>query len=105
MVDSLDTALPTVLPMRISQLRRNLNKTQEDMANAANLPFPTYQALETRYKTKRFNPTLDTLLRVAGALNITLSELTVPPSLEEIEQTTKQSGTKQKRVQTSKRRV
>lgn len=101
----MDAALPTVLPMRISQLRRNLNKTQEDMANAANLPFPTYQALETRYKTKRFNPTLDTLLRVAAALNITLSELTLPPSLEEIEETKKLSSTKQKRIRTSKRRI
>jgi DNA-binding XRE family transcriptional regulator len=104
-VTKVDKILTRLLPRRISQIRLTLELTQEAAASRANLPFPTYQALESRSEKKRFNPTLDTLFRVAHALETSVSDLTRPPTEEEVFALMNESKSITKRVKSSKRRV
>jgi transcriptional regulator with XRE-family HTH domain len=59
----------------LRQLRAARGLTQARVADSAGLPRPTYANLETGGA----NPTLAVLVRVAGALQVSLEELLSPP--------------------------
>lgn len=63
------------LALNIKQLREARGLTQSQIAKAAALPRPTWANLESGAA----NPTLSVLMKVAGALQVTLEELVGPP--------------------------
>ncbi len=63
------------LALNIKQLREARGLTQQQIAKAAALPRPTWANLESGAA----NPTLLVLMKVAGALQVTLEELVGPP--------------------------
>ena len=63
------------LAHNIKQLREARGLTQHQIAKAAALPRPTWANLESGAA----NPTLSVLMKVAGALQVTLEELVGPP--------------------------
>lgn len=63
------------LAHNIKQLREARGLTQHQIAKAAELPRPTWANLESGAA----NPTLFVLMKVAGALQVTLEELVGPP--------------------------
>ncbi len=63
------------LAANVKALRETRGLTQSQMAKAAGLPRPTWANLETGAA----NPTLSVLLKVAGALQVTLEELVSAP--------------------------
>ncbi|MCX4241450.1 helix-turn-helix domain-containing protein [Paraliomyxa miuraensis] len=63
------------LALNIKQLREARGATQHQIARAADLPRPTWANLESGAA----NPTLSVLMKVAGALQVTLEELVGPP--------------------------
>lgn len=63
------------LALNIKQLREARGLTQHQIAAAADLPRPTWANLESGVA----NPTLSVLMKVAGALQVTLEELVGPP--------------------------
>lgn len=63
------------LAANVKALRETRGLTQSQMAKAAGLPRPTWANLETGTA----NPTLSVLMKVAGAMQVTLEELVGPP--------------------------
>ncbi len=63
------------LAANVKALRETRGLTQSQMAKAAELPRPTWANLETGAA----NPTLSVLMKVAGALQVTLEELVGAP--------------------------
>jgi XRE family transcriptional regulator, regulator of sulfur utilization len=63
------------LAHNIKQLREARGLTQHQIAKVAALPRPTWANLESGAA----NPTLSVLMKVAGALQVTLEELVGPP--------------------------
>lgn len=63
------------LALNIKQLREARGLTQNQIAKAAGLPRPTWANLESGAA----NPTLSVLMKVAGALQVSLEELVGPP--------------------------
>src|SRR5208337_1575742 len=57
---------------RISRLRRSNSMTQEQLAKKSELSLPLIRMLE---QGRRCNPTLDTLLKLCRAMNLTLIDL------------------------------
>jgi XRE family transcriptional regulator, regulator of sulfur utilization len=68
-----DTALN--LANNMKQLREARGITQQQVAKIAGIPRPTWANLESGSA----NPTLQVLVRVAGALSVTVEELIAPP--------------------------
>lgn len=63
------------LALNIKQLREARGVTQHQISRTAGLPRPTWANLESGAA----NPTLSVLMKVAGALQVTLEELVGPP--------------------------
>ena len=63
------------LANNMKQLREARGITQQQMAKLAGVPRPTWANLESGSA----NPTLAVLVRVAGALQVTVEELIAPP--------------------------
>ncbi|MCH9688662.1 MAG: XRE family transcriptional regulator [Deltaproteobacteria bacterium] len=63
------------LALNIKQLREARGLTQHQIAKVAALPRPTWANLESGAA----NPTLSVLMKVAGALQVSLEELVGPP--------------------------
>jgi transcriptional regulator with XRE-family HTH domain len=63
------------LARNVRQLRESRSLTQQEMARLAGIPRATWSHLESGSA----NPTLSVLLRVAGALQVPLEELTATP--------------------------
>lgn len=70
--------------MRLSDARRRAGLTQEQAADASNLPVRTYQGLEGVRDGRPFNPTLMTLRAVAQTVGLSIGELTADPTPEEL---------------------
>lgn len=68
-----DDVFKRVVCWRMRQRRIALNLRQEDVAERADMSLRRYQDFEAG--TRKFNPTLDTLLRFAEALESELGEL------------------------------
>ena len=75
-------AYKRVVRWRLRQLRLERNLRQDDVAERANLSLRRYQEFESGRGA--FNPTLDTLLKLAEALGAHLEELTRRPTEEEL---------------------
>src|SRR5262245_30270534 len=65
----------TNLGRNIRKLREARGMTQHQLARASGIPRPTWSNLETGAA----NPTLTILVRVAGALQVSIEELIGPP--------------------------
>jgi len=63
------------LAHNIKQVRETLGRSQQQMAERAGIPRPTWSTLERGDG----NPTLAVLLKVAAALQVSLEELVAPP--------------------------
>ncbi|MBT1018088.1 helix-turn-helix transcriptional regulator [Canibacter sp. lx-72] len=70
----MDEVLSPAVPLskRIREVRHELQLTQQDVAHLSNIDISNYGRIE-RGKT---NPNLETLTRIANALNTTVSDLT-----------------------------
>ena len=79
-----DDAYLKVVRMRLGEARRARKMTQEDAADAADLPLRTYQGLESVSSKRPFNPTLRTLRSVASAVGLSVSDLTQDPAPDEL---------------------
>ncbi len=75
-----------VIQLRISNARLKYRLTQEQVADLANMPVRSYQGLEGIREGRNFNPTLLTLLAVAKAVSLKLTELIKEPTSDEIQQ-------------------
>lgn len=75
--DTMDTTATTAtnLGSNVRRLREARGLSQQQMAKLADLPRPTWASLESGSA----NPTLAVLLRVAGALQVSIEELIGPP--------------------------
>lgn len=73
-----------VLRLRIKRTRLALGLRQEDVAEKAEMLLRSYQRFEAYASKRRFNPTLSNLCAVAQALSTTVSELTRPPTEDEV---------------------
>jgi transcriptional regulator with XRE-family HTH domain len=70
-----ETAL-RALGLRIQELRRERGETQESFAVRVRMLAPNFARIEQG----RMNVTVDTLVRIASALRVELSELFVEPT-------------------------
>jgi transcriptional regulator with XRE-family HTH domain len=75
--NTMDTTATTAtnLGSNVRRLREARGLSQQQMATLADLPRPTWASLESGSA----NPTLVVLLRVAGALQVSIEELIGPP--------------------------
>ncbi|MCU0667904.1 MAG: helix-turn-helix domain-containing protein, partial [Myxococcota bacterium] len=75
--NTMDTTATTAtnLGANVRRLREARGLSQQQMAKLADLPRPTWASLESGSA----NPTLVVLLRVAGALQVSIEELIGPP--------------------------
>ena len=71
----MDARISTNLGENVRQLRKTRGQSQQQLANLAGLPRPTWASLESGTA----NPTLSVLLKAAGALQVSLEELIGPP--------------------------
>ena len=79
----------TVVRHRIRQARLVRGLRQEDVADLCEMPLRSYQRFEALKPDKgRFNPSLLTLRRIAGALEVGLEELVGEPSQKELTELT-----------------
>ncbi|MGZ3477009.1 MAG: helix-turn-helix domain-containing protein, partial [Polyangiales bacterium] len=67
--------VPGALAQNLRQLRLARGLTQEQLAKVSGVPRPTWAHLESGAG----NPTLAVLMRVAGALQVSIEELISPP--------------------------
>ncbi len=63
----------SILAQKIKSFRKAGDMTQESLAKEANIPYTTLTKIESGVIK---NPTLDTVMKIAEALNTTLDELT-----------------------------
>ena len=82
MPDEAHAAYKRVVRWRLRRLRLERNLRQDDVAERAGLSLRRYQEFEGGRGA--FNPTLDTLLKLAEALGEHVEELTRQPSEEEL---------------------
>ncbi len=75
MSDDLATDLATHLARNLRQLREGRGLTQQQCAERADVPRPTWSTLESGSA----NPTLAVLVKVAAALQVSIPELIGPP--------------------------
>jgi transcriptional regulator with XRE-family HTH domain len=73
-----------VLRQRIREARTRLQISQETAAENTGIPLRSYQVLEARGSSRRFNPTIATLRAVAKTLQLEIGELTREASPTEI---------------------
>jgi transcriptional regulator with XRE-family HTH domain len=73
-----------VLRQRIREARTRLQISQETAAEATGIPLRSYQILEARGSSRRFNPTISTLRAVAKTLKLEIGELTREASAAEV---------------------
>jgi transcriptional regulator with XRE-family HTH domain len=97
----LDEPYFAVLRQRIREARMRLQISQENAAELTGVPLRSYQTLEARGSSRRFNPTIATLRAVARALQIEIGALTREASPAEIKRLA--VDTPQKRVPQKKR--
>ena len=71
----MNSNVPTHLAENIKQLREARGLTQERAARVSGVPRPTWATLESGSA----NPTLAVLIKVAGALQVSIEELIGPP--------------------------
>jgi transcriptional regulator with XRE-family HTH domain len=71
----MNSNVPTHLAENIKQLREARGLTQERAAGVSGVPRPTWATLESGSA----NPTLAVLIKVAGALQVSIEELIGPP--------------------------
>jgi len=71
----MNARISTNLSENVRQLRETRGQSQQQLATLAGLPRPTWASLESGSA----NPTLSVLLKVAGALQVSLEELIGPP--------------------------
>lgn len=58
--------------IKIRQIRKNLKLTQEGLARKATIPYATLIKIENRHVV---NPTIQTLLKIAKALEVGIEDL------------------------------
>jgi transcriptional regulator with XRE-family HTH domain len=68
------------LGLRIRELRRRVDLTQEAAAEKIGMLTPNYARIEQG----RMNVTVDTLLRISNALDVALPELFKPPKVRNV---------------------
>lgn len=73
-----------IIKHRLHRAREQANLTLEQVADALEVSVRYYQRLEGLSKT-RFNPTLETLLRLAKLFDVPLQELLKMPEPHELE--------------------
>jgi transcriptional regulator with XRE-family HTH domain len=73
-----------IIRARIRAARLAHNLSQDEVAAAAGLETRTYQHLENPAPSRKFNPRLETLLDVAGALGVGLADLVREPNTEDL---------------------
>ena len=78
-----NAAYKRVVRWRLRRLRLERNLRQDDVAERSGMSLRRYQEFEGGRGT--FNPTFDTLLKLAEALESHVEELTRQPSEEELE--------------------
>ena len=83
MPDEAHAAYKRVVRWRLRRLRLERSLRQDDVAERSGLSLRRYQEFEGGRGA--FNPTLDTLLKLAEALGAHVEELTREPSEEELE--------------------
>jgi transcriptional regulator with XRE-family HTH domain len=62
----------TTLGKQIKAFRTKLKLSQDQLARKANIPFSTLVKIESGYTS---NPSIDTVIRIADALDVGLDEL------------------------------
>jgi transcriptional regulator with XRE-family HTH domain len=73
-----------VLRQRIREARTRLQISQETAAETTGIPLRSYQVLEARGSSRRFNPTISTLRAVSKALKLEIGDLTREATAAEI---------------------
>lgn len=81
-----------MIKWRFRQYRVARNLRQEDVAHAAELSLRRYQQFESDAGAERFNPTLNTLLRLAEALEVPVGVLLAAPSRSERNKVTRDAS-------------
>jgi transcriptional regulator with XRE-family HTH domain len=60
------------LGKKIKEFRGKLNLSQDQLAKKANIPFSTLVKIESGYTP---NPSIETLIKIADAFNVSIDEL------------------------------
>jgi transcriptional regulator with XRE-family HTH domain len=79
----LDADFLRVVRLRIRKARLKKRLSQEETAELLGLPLRTYQILEMEH-AKRTNPSLETIMRISGQLEIPVGRLLAAPSPKEL---------------------
>ncbi|MEW6095275.1 MAG: helix-turn-helix transcriptional regulator [bacterium] len=68
----MDILSSKIISKNIKKYRKKLGLSQDQLARKANIPYSTYLKIESGYIP---NPSIQTVLNIAEALNITIDEL------------------------------
>jgi transcriptional regulator with XRE-family HTH domain len=68
----MDILSSKIIPKNIKKYRRKLGLSQDQLARKSNVPYSTYLKIESGYTP---NPSIQTIINIAEALNITIDEL------------------------------